>query len=157
MAAPAGYSRVQIALHWLTAVGVLVAWFTHDAMEDIAKAAWEAGQEPFPTVHSVAGISVFFLVVIRLVLRARRGAPDPEAEGAMRTAAIWGHRALYLLLLGVPLGGFLTWIVGFHDLGEVHGLAGQALLLLALGHAVVALWHHYGLKDGTLRRMMRPE
>ena len=30
------------------------------------------------------------------------------------------------------------------------------LVILAAGHAVVALWHQFVLKDGTLRRMLRP-
>ena len=149
-----GYSRAQIALHWLTALLVLTAWFTHEAMEE---ALLDTGGDPYPTLHSMAGITVFFLVLARLWLRHRRGAPEPEGEGLQLQAAIWGHRLLYFLLLVVPLGGFLTWIVGIEDLADGHGFAGQALLVVALGHALVALWHHYGKKDGTLRRMMRPE
>ena len=151
-----GYSRAQIALHWLTAIGVLTAWFTHERMIENLTALQETGGEPYPTIHSVAGITVFFLVLARLWLRHRHGAPEPNAEGLQLQAAIWGHRLLYLLLLAVPLGGFLTWIVGLHGLAFGHGLAGQALLAVALGHTLMALWHQYGKKDGTLLRMMRP-
>lgn len=156
MSSPTGYSRTQIVLHWLTAVAVLVAWFSHDAMEDIAKAAWKAGEAPFPTVHTIAGMTAFFLIVARLVIRHRKGAPEPLGEGAQRAAAIWGHRALYALVIAAPLLGFLTWIVGIKALSEQHEIAAKLLMLLALGHAVVALWHHFGKKDGTLMRMIRP-
>jgi cytochrome b561 len=61
------------------------------------------------------------------------------------------------LLIAVPLGGFLTWIVGLHDLGDLHGSAGQALLIVAFGHALMAFYHHYVKKDGTLRRMIKPQ
>ena len=74
MSQPNGYSLTQITLHWLTAIAVLVAFFTHDAMEVLAEARWEAGDPSFPTVHSVAGMLVFFLVLIRVILRLRRGA-----------------------------------------------------------------------------------
>ena len=104
----------------------------------------------------MAGITVFWLVLIRLWLR-RRNAPEPEGEGLAQAAAIWGHRLLYLLLIAVPLGGFLTWIVGLHDLGDLHGSAGQALMIVAFGHALMAFYHHYVKKDGTLRRMIRPQ
>lgn len=155
--APSGYSRAQIALHWLTAVAVLVAWFTQEAMEETAEAVWEAGGGPFPTVHTVAGFSAFVLILGRLWLRRRRGAPEPQGSERVRMAATWGHRLLYALVLLVPSLGALTWFGGFQDLGEVHELAAQALLVVALGHAAMALWHQYGKKDGTLMRMLRPE
>lgn len=157
MATKTVYSTAQIVLHWLTALCVVVAFVTHDAMEDIARATWEAGGSPFPTPHTIAGFVVVFLVVARLILRARTGAPEPQGTGAAQAAAVWGHRLLYVLLLAVPVMGFLTWIVGLRDLGDLHGLFGKAILLVALGHAVMALWHHYVKKDGTLTRMLCPD
>ena len=157
MAQRNGYSLAQIALHWLTAITVLVAFFTHDAMEEIAKAVMEAGGEPFPTVHSVAGMLTFFLALIRLWIRHKRGAPEPQATGLMLTAAVWGHRLLYVLLLAVPVLGFLTWIIGLHGLSDLHGILGKAIMLVALGHAAAAIWHQFVKKDGTLMRMFRVE
>ena len=93
-----GYSTAQIALHWLTAIGVLVAFFTHDAMEEIAETTWEAGGAAFPTPHTIAGMTVFLLVLIRLVLRWRSGVPAPQGTGLQQTAAVWGHRLLYAML-----------------------------------------------------------
>ncbi|MBM1221171.1 cytochrome b/b6 domain-containing protein [Ponticoccus sp. SC2-23] len=156
MSTTTGYSRSQIALHWLTAIGVVIAFLSHEGMEDAFETLRDTGGSPHPTIHSVAGITVFWLVLIRLWLR-RRNAPEPEGEGLAQTAAIWGHRLLYLLLLAVPLGGFLTWIVGIHALDDLHGSAGQALMVVALGHALMAFYHHYVKKDGTLRRMIKPQ
>lgn len=152
-----GYSGAQITLHWLTAIAVLTAFLTHDAMEDIADAAWEAGTAPFPTLHTAAGLTVFLLVLIRLWLRRRHGAPEPQGSAQVQMAAIWGHRLLYLMLIAVPLGGALTWFGGLQDLGDVHGFAGKALLVVAGGHAAMAIWHQVVRKDGTLMRMLRPE
>jgi cytochrome b561 len=156
MARKSAYSTAQIVLHWLTALCVVTAYLFSEAMEDIARATWDAGGSPFPTPHTIAGFLVVFLVIARLILRARTGAPEPQGTGAAQAAAVWGHRLLYALLLAVPVLGFLTWIVGVQGLGEFHGLLGQAILLVALGHALMALWHQYVKKDGTLTRMLRP-
>lgn len=152
-----GYSTAQITLHWLTVLAVLTAFFSHDTMEEAAGALSESGGSPYPTVHTVAGISVLILVAIRLFVRRRRGAPEPQGEGIQQLGAVWGHRLLYLLMFAVPIGGAIVWFGGVHALGDVHGLAGQALMLLFLGHAAFALWHQYMIKDRTLMRMLRPE
>jgi cytochrome b561 len=152
-----GYSLTQIILHWLTAIGVITAFLTHDAMKEAFKALRDTGGAPYPTPHTIAGFTVFLLVAIRLFLRARRGAPEPSASGLQLQAATWGHRLLYALLLAVPLLGFFTWIVGITGLSDVHGFLGQSLMVVALGHALVAIWHQFGKKDGTLTRMLRPE
>lgn len=153
-----GYSMLQIALHWLTAIAVLVAFFTHEAMEDIAKEVWRSGGSPYPTVHTIAGFLTLILVSIRLVVRRRHGAPEPAADGPlMQQGAIWGHRLLYALLFAVPVLGFLTWIIGIQGLGEVHGILGKAIMATALGHAAMAIWHQFAKKDGTLMRMIRPQ
>jgi cytochrome b561 len=107
-----GYSLTQIILHWLTPLGVITAFLTHDAMEDALKALMNTGGAPYPTPHTIAGFTVFLLVAIRLILRARRGAPEPSGTRLQLQAAIWGHRLHYALLLAVPLLGFFTWIVG---------------------------------------------
>lgn len=152
-----GYSRTQITLHWLTAIAVLVAWFTHEGMEDVAEAAWRANEGPFPTVHTVAGALAMILIITRIILRRRRGAPEPQGSEMAKLAATWGHRLIYALVLIVPLLGAATWFGGFRDLSDIHEIAAKSLMLAALGHATMAIWHQFGKKDGTLMRMLRPE
>ena len=48
-----------------------------------------------------------------------------------------------------------TLLAACLDVGEVHGLAANVLMVAVLGHALMALYHQYVLKDGLLRRMMR--
>ena len=71
-------------------------------------------------------------------------------------AADWGHRLIYLLMIAVPLGGISTFFLGL-DVGELHGLAANVLMVVVLGHALMALYHQYVVKDGLLRRMMQAE
>lgn len=152
-----GYSTTQIVLHWLTAIAVLTAWFTHDAMEEIARAAWDAGEGPFPTIHTISGALAMILIISRLVIRRRHGAPEPEGSDFNKTAAIWGHRLLYALVIIVPLLGAATWFGGIRGLSNVHEYAAKGLMLAALGHAGMAIFHQFVKKDGTLMRMVRPE
>lgn len=152
-----GYSRAQIALHWLTAILVIAAFVLHEGMVEVAESRLRDGTEAALPLHGWIGLSVLALVILRIALRLTRGAPEPSAGDppAQRLATIWGHRALYLLLVVVPLGGAGTWFLRMED--SPHGALGYLLMILALGHAVMALIHHYLRRDDVLRRMMRPE
>lgn len=151
-----GYTRAQIALHWITAVLVVAAWITHEDMGKALRGRLE-GAEGTP-LHVWFGVAVFFAVLVRLALRRRHGAPPPVPgmPPLLEAAATWGHRALYALLVATPAAGMATWFGGFLEAGEFHEALGNALMLLALVHAAAALWHHFGRRDETLRRMLRP-
>lgn len=151
------YTKTQITLHWLTALAVLVAWFTKDAMGDFARAAWNAGVAPSPTPHTIAGALVVVMVLARLIIRARSGAPEPLGHEHAKLAAIWGHRVLYGLAVLVPALGAATWFGGFRDMSGFHELTAKALMIAALGHAAMAIFHQFVKKDGTLLRMIHPK
>lgn len=152
-----GYSRLQIGLHWLIAILILAAWFTSEGMGRLLETRIETGVLT-PNPHAILGLSVFVLVLIRVIVRRRQGAPGPvPGSSAMAAAAaLWGHRLLYLLMILTPIGGAITWFGGIAALGEGHELLGNALMIVALGHAVVAIAHQVVLKDGTMTRMVRP-
>jgi cytochrome b561 len=150
-----GYSGIQIALHWLIAVLILVAWLSGEGAEEAMEAVEEGGVTGF-VPHVAFGLSILTLVVVRILVRLSRGAPAaPGTPGSLSVlAADWGHRLIYLLMIAVPLGGASVFFLGL-DLGELHGLAANILMLVVLGHALMALYHQYILKDGLLRRMMK--
>ena len=152
-----GYSGVQIALHWLVAILIVVAWFTGGGGEAAMEVVEKGGVAGF-VPHVAIGLSILALVVIRLLVRLGRGAPaavgEPGSLAAM--ASDWGHRLIYLMMIAVPLGGVATFFLGL-DVGDVHALAANVLMAVVLGHALMALYHQYVLKDGLLRRMMRAE
>ena len=85
------------------------------------------------------------------------------------------HAALYLLMVGMPLGGWLILSaegkrVPFFGLQlpplegekkdlakvaeEIHETAGVVGYWLIGLHAAAALFHHYAMRDNTLRRML---
>lgn len=152
-----GYSGLQIGLHWLIAILIVTAWFTGEGAREAMEAFEEGGTAGF-VPHVALGLAILALVVIRVLVRLGRGAPAaPGAPGSLSVmAADWGHRLIYLLMIAVPLGGIASFFLGL-DVGEVHGLAANVLMLVVLGHALMALYHQYVLKDGLLRRMMKAE
>lgn len=150
-----GYSGLQIALHWLIAILILAAWLTGEPAVEAMEAVEEGGAA-VTAPHMFIGLAILALVAVRILVRIGRGAPAAPGSAAMVALADWGHRLIYLLMVAVPLGGVATWYLGF-DLGDLHALAANVLLSIAGMHALVALFHHYVLKDGLIRRMMRPE
>lgn len=157
MKTTAGYSTVQIVLHWAVALLIVAAFLTSEGAEAAVEVIEKGGTVGF-LPHAGIGMAVFALVLLRLVIRFTRGAPAAPGEpGSWQVrVADWGHGLLYLLMLAVPLGGMSIWIGGM-DNGDIHGVFATVLLVVAGGHAALALFHHHVLKDGLLRRMMKAE
>lgn len=158
--AVAGYSRVQIGLHWVVAALIAV----NLVFEDWIKAGWraiETGSAPVydagALAHIGVGVVVLLLAFWRLGLRFTRGVPDLPAgmSGRERLVAHLGHGLLYALMIGVPVVGLLAWFGASDDLAELHELGKPAFLLLIAGHVAAALWHQFVRKDGLLQRMRR--
>ena len=71
----------------------------------------------------------------------------------MTVASTWTHRLLYVLMAFVPLAGMAAWFGGIDQFGEIHVLLMNALLIVSGIHAAAALYHHFIMKDGLLKRM----
>ena len=153
-----GYSRLQIVLHWAIALGVVFNYIFSDGMERAFDSMMETQAAPDlqAFLHIWVGIAILALVVLRLVVRFGRGAPSAEA-GMAGTVARVGHGLLYLLMFAVPVGGAITWFLSVDATGELHAIGANALMILAAGHSLIALYHQFIRKDGLLLRMMRPE
>lgn len=166
------YSSTQIALHWLSAGLVLCTLslpYGQDLVADLL-----GGTGGVFTLHKSLGLTILLLTVLRLLVRARHGAPQLLSDNAVwqRRIAKAGHITLYLLLLLMPLSGLLFgrrpvelfWLVQIDPLPlsdgaralsrQFHLTAKYLLFALILGHAFMALWHHYRLRDGVLRAML---
>lgn len=155
MKVTSGYSGAQIALHWLIAGGVLFNYIVSSGMGRALRQRLEAGEVPVGGPHVWVGAAVMVLMVLRIALRLLRGGPAPE-PGVMGKAALAVHGLLYLLMLAVPASGAVAWFGGVRAAGDPHGMLANLLILLAGVHALAALFHHYVMKDGVLKRMLRP-
>lgn len=163
------------ALHWLIALLlVAMAWL------GLTMGELPNGPDKIATyaLHKSLGLSLLALIALRLLWRLYAGAPAPLAgtpRWQERIAALT-HLALYLLLLALPLSGWLLnsaagfplqWFGLFnlpalagrdealHALAvQTHELLFWALAGLVLLHAAAALHHHLFLGDATLARML---
>lgn len=174
-----GYGIVHILLHWSIAALVLLTALVGFRMGNLPR----MDPSTFETYnfHKSLGITVLGLVIARLLWRFVHGTPGlPAAMSPYeRWAAAIVHRALYALMLLVPLLGWfdtsaaaipVNWfrLVTLPQpipadsrlqelLGTLHGLAAWTLLSLILLHALAALKHQFIDKDNVLRRMIVPE
>lgn len=166
------YTPTQIALHWLSAALVLLI-IALPYGSDLFEPLLGGGAGVF-TLHKSLGLLVLLLTVLRLLARARCGAPDLLAgePPLQRFAAKGGHALLYLLLVLMPLSGLLFgkrplnlfWLVEIGPLPVSDAIRGAAktfhvvaqylLFLLILGHAAAAIWHHHVRRDNVLRAML---
>jgi cytochrome b561 len=170
----AKYSAVEQAVHWATAVLVLVA-FIYGPGGSEARVYSDAGEFD-RRLHETLGLCVLVLTVFRLLWRSVDRRPDPPSVPRwMGLASKAVQVALFILLLLVPLtaitgawleGHPLTWLGGdvppligeSHDLGSavarLHGWLGDTILWVAGFHAAAALSHHFVLRDGVLKSML---
>jgi cytochrome b561 len=169
------YTGTAIALHWLMAALIFAAVPVAIYMVDLPLSPWKLKVYSW---HKWIGVTVFLLALVRLGWRWTHPAPAlPRAMPAWeKTAAGVSHALLYLLLLAIPLSGWLmSSALGFQtvyfgvlpipdllakekELGEFLKLVHLGLNLtlggLLLAHVGAALKHHYFEKDDVLTRML---
>lgn len=164
-----------IALHWAVALLVLAAFALGLWMGEVPRAERPA----YYAVHASLGITLLIVLAVRAVwaLINRRPAPLANTPHWQHQAAQFAHVALYALTFAVAVLGWLLLGVEHPSivpqafgvvpapppvalgpaaedfLEEGHELVAYVLMALVGLHAAAALWHHYVLRDGTLRRM----
>jgi cytochrome b561 len=169
----ARFSVSQRILHWLMAVMVLTMLFIGVTMVSTVGPAYLT----LVDIHKPLGIAIFALVLIRLAVRWRRGAPPlpQELPPVQEAAAHLSHWLLYALLLLMPLigwgmlsaGGYpivlwgpvhlppilphLDWLHA--DLLRAHMLLAYLFFAVILMHVSAALFHALIRRDGVFETM----
>lgn len=171
------YNSISRILHWAVA-GLIVAQFT---LARLAENAADSGeivrQIGLLASHKSVGITVLGLAVLRLGWRFFHPPPALPASipGWQRIASAVSHWSLYLLLISLPITGWLmssaaAYSVSYFSLftlpdlvapaeslkdamHEVHETLAKALFAIALLHILAALKHHFIDKDDVLKRM----
>lgn len=158
---PKGYSATQIALHWAIALLVVLQFVLNEGISG----AWEQVEEGAPVTagplvaqHIAGGVLILLLVVWRISLRVRRGAPPPpeDEHPLLQLAAKASHGILNLLLLALPITGGLAWFGGIEAMAEVHEAGKTVLMALVLLHVLAVLYHQFVLRTNIIDRMRRP-
>ena len=117
------YGRVAQALHWATAVLVLVA-FVYGPGGPEAR-VYAPSRDFDRHLHETLGSTVLLLALVRVAWRLVDRRPDPVPVNRwMGLAARAVQGLLYLLLFAVPLTAISgAWLEG-HPLAWLGGLAG---------------------------------
>ena len=169
------YGSLSIGIHWLMVL-LFVAVYGTMELHDLFEKGSDT-REAMKTWHFMLGMLVFVLVWLRLAARLSGPTPaiQPELPRLQQLSSKLLHLALYALMIGMPLIGWLILsaagkpipffglelpaLIGenkdlaeqLEELHEVIGTTGYFLIGL---HTVAALYHHYIVRDNTLTRML---
>lgn len=166
------YSQVSLVLHWLIAalvIGQIVLIMVNDATEG----------GPWMGLHKSVGLSILVLTLARLGWRfANPAIPLPaEMPGWQKLMARATHVLFYVVLIGMPLGGWaassaagrdIDWfglfnwpllpISGGREVArqfmDAHEMGAKLLYVLLALHILGALKHHFVNRDNVLHRML---
>jgi len=170
-----GYTRSAIALHWLIALLIFCAFPLGVYMADLP---FSPGRLKLYSYHKWLGVTVFLLAVARVAWRIAHPAPPPPAgqPAWQRIAAVATHHLLYVLILVVPVSGWLmSSAKGFQtvylgiiplpdlltkdkEIGDmltvVHQVLNFTMAALVIAHLAAALKHYFVDRDEVLGRMI---
>lgn len=168
------YGLISKLFHWVMALAIIGLLAVGFIMSDM-----ETSPDKFKLygIHKAVGALVLFAVFARFFWRITNIKPTMiSAPRWQKLAAHTAHYGLYVLMVAMPLSGWLmSSAAGFpvsvfgwftlpdliapdkelrHLMGEVHETLAIAIIALVSLHALAALKHHFMDKDNTLRRML---
>lgn len=169
------YNGIAKSLHWLMALLIIGLIPLGLYMEDLPLSPQKLQLYSW---HKWAGVTVFVLLLVRVA--SRIAFPPPPLPWHMsrrqQRLAHAGHLALYLLMLAIPVSGWLmssakgvptVWfgvlplpdLIGKDkalgaQLADLHALLSWTLVALLAAHVGAALKHHFIDRDDILVRML---
>ena len=172
------YARSARVLHWLVASLLLAQCAFGFWLDGIARNTPARGY--FTNLHKSTGLLIGLLILLRLYVRLRHRAPalPPTLAAWQQRLAASSHHLLYLLMLVLPLSGYLASNFSKHGVkffnllalppwgsddkaiyavfNQSHKISVVLLLALVALHLLAALCH--GLRrDGIFSRIsLRP-
>lgn len=169
------YGSLTIGLHWLMLLLLIAVYACIELREFFPKGS--GPRDALKIWHYMLGLSVFVLVWLRLLSNMTGHFPriEPDPPRWQKLSGRLMHVALYALMIFMPLAGWLILSaegkpIPYFGLQlpalisesknvaklikEIHATAGTVGYFLIGLHAVAALFHHFVLRDNTLRRML---
>ena len=168
------YNLTARLFHWVMGTMIIIMFIVGSTMEDITDTNLKSLAY---SLHKATGIVILAMAILRVLWRLSNAVPAlPETlKKWQATSARLVHFGLYAILFVMPLSGWgLSSAAGYpvsvyglftvpnlmekNDelkelLEDIHGVGANALLFLLAAHVGAALYHHFILKDNTLRRM----
>jgi cytochrome b561 len=169
------YDPIQRDFHWLMAAVILTAicvglYAVNLPKEDATRGFWFG-------IHKSLGMTAFFLAILRIGWRLLHDTPRYRVPLGRftRLAASATHAALYVLMVAVPIGGYVLSTASAHPvswfglytfpsvvpvdkslakLAENAHVTGAFILIMVIAlHIVAAIWHHWFKRDEVMARM----
>lgn len=171
------YGLISKLFHWLSALVIIGLYIMGKWMEDLDYYSQWYTDAPF--WHKSIGIMLLSLTILRLGWKFSTLSPEPikRHNKTIKKISHITHYLMYILLFVAMLSGYLIstadgrgievfnlfilpsigeLIPNQEDVaGEVHELATNGVILLAIIHIIGALKHHFFDKDETLIRMLK--
>jgi cytochrome b561 len=173
------YGRTARILHWLTLalIAIQLPVGLYMTYRGNTLNVWDNVTGALYNGHKVIGVTILLVVLWRLAYRFTRGAPpdEPTLEPWQRLASHLNHWGMYVLLVCVPLAGYVGIslfpaldIFGLFKLPgivapnkeaastafAVHKALAVLLVLMVAVHVAAALFHYFVRKDNVLGRMI---
>lgn len=168
------YTTVAIVLHWLIAAAIFGTFALGLYMHDLPLSPLKLRLYSY---HKWIGVTIFLLVVLRIVWRmTHRAPPLPRMPAWQRVLAHVSHALLYILTLAIPISGWLfSSASGFQTvylglvpipdlisknkeaadaLKAVHFYLNMTMMTVVALHVAAALKHHFSDRDDVLVRML---
>jgi cytochrome b561 len=136
------FTPLQRALHWLMAICILAMFFVGVGMVSTVAPKYLG----LIALHRTLGVALLILVVMRLGVRWRSGAPalPSDLPVPMKLAAQLSHYLLYGLMIVMPLLGWAMLSAADYPVVLLGGLRLPQILPLNGGlHSVLWDAHHY--------------
>ena len=171
-----GWGAVSIVFHWLSAIAIIGLFVLGWWMTGLGY--YSSWYNLGPWVHRSIGILLLFVTLARLGWRFVQPSPAGEGSRFEVLAAHLGHIALYVILLVVMGSGYLIStadgrgisVFGWFDVpallhglpnqasiaGDIHWYSALTLVILAIGHALAGIKHHWFDRHDTLVRIINP-
>lgn len=168
------WGLVAQGFHWLMFLVIAGAWFAVENHENFPKGSDERAQ--WMMIHKSLGLTIFFLVWLRIGARLSMPTPAAVGEGFLLLVSKVVGLGLYALMIAMPVTGLLasqfygkpvSWFGVFEipvvlgedkavgkQLMELHEAGFGLLLFLLLLHVGGALKHHFIAKNDVLTRML---
>ncbi|MDX1635684.1 MAG: cytochrome b [Marinobacter sp.] len=171
-----GYGGLMIGLHWLVAIAVFGLFASGWWMVDLSY--YSQWYNLAPHLHKSVGLLLIAVMVVRLVWRLvdRKPRALPNHSAVEVVGAKVAHWLLYLGTFVVLASGYLIPTSGGSSIqlfnwfeipsvtgevkalelvvGDIHYWSAWALVVLATGHALAGLKHHFIDRDATLSRIV---
>ncbi len=172
------YGLFAITLHWFMAIAIFALFGLGLYMVELSYYdAWYKGSLD---LHKSIGAFLAVIFIIRLFWRLVNVTPKNVVEDASLLevkVAHYAHIALYILMALLMLSGYLISTADGRSIevfalvsipalpfsienqedifGEIHFYLAWTLIILAMGHGLAAMKHHFINRNNTLMRMLK--